>query len=75
VFYIRCRAIPRSVLAPRPRPRPGMRPRPVSAAVFQLPLDDLERPLDASHARLFDVITPEQFRRVLAAIIGQISRL
>jgi hypothetical protein len=75
VFYIRCRAIPRSVLAPRPRPRPGVRPRLIPPAVFQLPLDDLERPLDASHARLFDVITPEQFRRVLAAIIGQISRL
>ncbi len=75
VFYIRCRMIPRSVLAPRPPPRPGVRLRPVSPAMFQLPLDDLESPLDGSEARIFDVITPDQFRRVLAAIIRQLSAL
>jgi hypothetical protein len=75
VFYVRCRLIPRSVLAPRPRPRPGARPRPFRPALFQLPLDDLEEPFYGSDARIFDVITPEQFRRVLAAIIGQISRM
>lgn len=75
IFYIRCRLIPHSVLAPRPRPRPGARPQPARFGMFQLPLDDLEQPLEGSGATLFDVITPEQFRRVLAAIIGQISRL
>lgn len=75
VFYIRCRLIPRSVLAPRPRPRPGARPHPPLPGFFRLPLDDLEEPLDSSGAMLFDVITPEQFRRVLASVIGQISRL
>ena len=75
VFYIRCRDIPRSVLAPRPRPRPGARPRPVRPAIFQLPLDDLERPLNSPDAMLFDVITPEQFRRVLAVVIREISGL
>lgn len=75
VFYIRCRLIPRSVLAPRPRPRPGARPHPPLPGSFVLPLDDLQQPLESSDAMLFDVITPEQFRRVLASIIGQISRM
>ena len=75
VFYIRCRLIPHSVLQPRPRPRPGVRPRPLRPGFFRLPLDDLEKPLESSGAMLFDVITPEQFRRVLAAVIGQISRM
>ena len=75
VFYIRCRLIPRSVLAPRPRPRPGARPRLPPRGAFLLPLDDLERPLNSSNAMLFDVITPEQFRRVLAVVLEEISRL
>jgi hypothetical protein len=75
VFYIRCRLIPHSVLQPRPRPRPGVRPRPPFPGTFRLPLDDLEKPLEATAATLFDVITPEEFRRVLAAVMGQISRL
>jgi len=75
VFYIRCRLIPHSVLQPRPRPRPGVRPRPIIPGFFRLPLDDLEKPLESSGAMLFDVITPEQFRRVLAAVMGQISRM
>lgn len=75
VFYIRCRDIPRWVLEPRPRPRPGARPRPSQRASFALPLDDLEKPLDMPGARVFDVITPEQFRRVLATVIEQISRM
>jgi hypothetical protein len=75
VFYIRCRLIPHSVLEPRPRPRPGVRPRPLRPGFFRLRLDDLEKPLESSGATLFDVITPEQFRRVLAAVIGQISRM
>lgn len=75
VFYIRCRLIPHSVLEPRPRPRPGVRPRPLGPGFFRLPLDDLEKPLESSGAMLFNVITPEQFRRVLAAVIGQISRM
>jgi hypothetical protein len=75
VFYIRCRDIPRWMLEPRPRPRPGARPRPSQRASFALPLDDLEKPLATPGARVFDVITPEQFRRVLAAVIEQISRM
>jgi hypothetical protein len=75
VFYIRCRDIPRWMLEPRPRPRPGARPRPSQRASFALPLDDLEKPLDTPGARVFDVITPEQFRRVLAMVIAQISRM
>ena len=73
VFYIRCREIPRSILAPRPRP--GVRPKLPRRAAFALPLDDLELPLEKSGARLYDVITAEQFRRVLADVIRQISRI
>jgi len=75
VFYIRCRLIPHSVLDARPRPRPGVRPRPLRPNFFRLPLDDLEKPLESSSAMLFDVITPEQFRRVLPATLGHISRM
>jgi hypothetical protein len=75
VFYIRCREIPQWMLEPRPRPRPGARPRPSQRASFALPLDDLEKPLDTPGARVFDVITPGQFGRVLAAVIEQISRM
>jgi hypothetical protein len=75
VFYIRCRDIPRWMLEPRPRPRPGARPRPSQRASFALPLDDLEKPLDTPVARVFDVITSGQFRRVLGAVIEQISRM
>jgi hypothetical protein len=75
VFYIRCRFIPLSVREPRPRPRPGVRPRPPQRFAFALPLDDLERPLDSPGARIFDVISAEQFRRVLAGVMGQIAKL
>ncbi len=75
VFYIRCRAIPRDMLEPRPRPRPGAKPIPRQRAAFALPLDDLERPLNMPGARLYDVLSAEQFRRVLAAVIGQISQM
>jgi hypothetical protein len=75
VFYIRCRLIPHSVLRPKPSPRPGARPRPPFPGTFRLPLDDLEKLLESTGATLFDVITPEEFRRVLAAVMGQISRL
>jgi hypothetical protein len=75
VFYIRCREIPRSMLEPRPRPRPGARPIPRLRAAFALPLDDLELPLNTPGVRIYDVLSAEQFRRVLAAVIGQISQL
>jgi hypothetical protein len=73
VFYIRYRQIPRWIVEPRPRPRPGARP--VRRTFPGLPQDDLEHSVDAPGARVFDVITPEQFRRVLKAMIDQISRM
>jgi hypothetical protein len=75
IFYIRCREIPRFLLEPRPRPRPGARPLRQSRTAFALPLDDLEQPLNTSGVRIYDVLSPEQFRRVLAAVMGQISRM
>jgi hypothetical protein len=75
VFYIRCREIPRSMLEPKPRPRPGARPIQRPRAAFALPLDDLERPLNTPGVRIYDVLSAEQFRRVLASVIGQIAQL
>jgi hypothetical protein len=63
------------MLEPRPRPRPGARPIPRLRAAFALPLDDLELPLNTPGVRIYDVLSAEQFRRVLAAVIGQISQL
>jgi len=48
-------------------------PRPVF--FFAMPLDDLEKPLQPLNSRIFDVISAEQFRRVLAAVIDQIGKL
>jgi hypothetical protein len=78
VFYIRYRPVPPEILNPRRRLRPGMRilpppPRPIFS--FALALDDLEKPLLPENSRIFDAISPEQFRRVLAAVIDQIGKL
>jgi hypothetical protein len=40
-----------------------------------LPLDDLELPLDAPGARLYDVISAEQFRHVPTDVIRRISQV
>jgi len=78
IFYIRYRSIAPEALAPRRRVRPGMRlppPMPRPVFFFAMPLDDLEKPLQPLNSRIFDVISAEQFRRVLAAVIDQIGKL
>jgi len=78
IFYIRYRAIEPEALRPRRRLRPGMRvapPVPRPMYFFAMPLDDLEKPLEPLNSRIFDVISAEQFRRVLAAVIDQIGKL
>ncbi len=72
IFYIRYRTItPR----PRVRPRPGMRPPLPPQYYSQMPADDLQHTVEPLGARIFDVTNPEQFRRVLAAILEQLSQL
>jgi hypothetical protein len=40
-----------------------------------MPSDDIERVIKAMDGRLFSVIGPEEFRKALAAILGEISRM
>jgi hypothetical protein len=71
LYYIRYRSQP---VRPRARPRPGMRP-PQQVLFAPMPVDDLEHSLEPLGARVFDATSAEQFRRVLAAILEQVSRL
>jgi hypothetical protein len=69
LFYLRDR--------PLPPPRPNFdaldgSSRPVATAMAS---DDIERVVKALDGRLFSVITPEDFRKALAAILGEISRM
>ena len=66
---------------PRPEPRYGRRPnplalpRPVPRPVPSEPIDELERTVKPLDPRVFDVYTPEQFRKALGTLIQEISRL
>jgi hypothetical protein len=40
-----------------------------------MPTDDLERAILPLNARIFDAASAKQFRRVLAALLDQLSRL
>jgi hypothetical protein len=73
LFYVRYRAP--ATHAQRVRVRPGMRPPVPASALDVLPVDDLERTVEPLGARIFDATSAEQFRRVLAAILEQISRI
>ena len=82
VFYVRYHSIP-----PRPisnpfvdesrRARRGQyRPlAPASPPVMAEPVDSLEHTLKPLQPRLFDVYTPEQFRKALSSIIDEVSKL
>lgn len=72
IFYIRYRTI---APPPRVRPRPGMRPPMPPRSYAQMPVDDLQHTVEPLGARTFDVTNPEQFRRVLAAVLEQLSKL
>jgi hypothetical protein len=72
LFYIRYRTIP-----PRPqhpRLRPGARgPLLTPPPTYPMPVDDLEHTVEPLNARLFDATSSEQFRRILAAVMDQMS--
>jgi len=66
---------------PRPDPRYGRRqnplalPRPSPRPVPSEPIDELERTVKPLDPRVFDVYTPEQFRKALGTLMQDISRL
>lgn len=70
LFYIRCRA----VMVRPVRVRPGMRPPVPAQTLYAMPQDDLALSLASLGAHIFDATSPEQFRRILAAILEQIPK-
>jgi hypothetical protein len=76
VYYIRFHPEPvrvESVVFPRRR-RGGLGPPP-SVFTAQEPLDSLEPLLKPLHPRVFDVYSPEQFRKALADVMKDLGRL
>lgn len=73
LYYVRLRTLP--VRYP-PRNRPGMRPVPQRPTIVNVPMgnDDLEKIALALNGKVFDATSTEQFRRILATIIEQVSR-
>jgi hypothetical protein len=68
VYYLRYRALP-----PRPVFDPfTQQPRPM---VTSLPTDDFENTLKSLDARVLSVNTPQQFRKAVANMLAEISRM
>jgi hypothetical protein len=53
----------------------SMNPATEEELIPPMPVDDLERTLEPLNARLFDAASTRQFRRVLAAVLEQISKM
>jgi hypothetical protein len=72
LFYVRYRPFefPR-----RSRRRPGSRPFPERPLVRPLPDDELETAARKVNARVFDVTSPAEFRRMLALLMAQMGRI
>ena len=80
IFYIRYHSmLPRPVPPSNPFDRPvrGRRSVPLAppSPAPTEPLDSLEGTLKPLQPRLFDVTTPEQFRKALGALLDEISRI
>jgi hypothetical protein len=73
VYYVRYRPV--EFFARRLRSRPGARPFPASPAVRPMPDDEFEIAARKLNARVFDVTSPAEFRRVIAAIVGRLATL
>jgi hypothetical protein len=77
VYYIRYRPAPQ-IIAGRPPDlgqRRGRLPGGDLRSDFVSQIDQLEPLLKPLEPRLFDVSTPEQFRKALATILGEIAKL
>ena len=80
LFYFRFHAVPpQTLLQPYVDPLRGGRRnaplQPLPRPVFQEPLDGLENLVKPLQPRLFDIYTPEQFRKALSAVLEDVSRL
>jgi len=78
VFYIRYHSIPpRQPMDPfMSEPRRGRRMGPYGRTPWSSePVDSLEQTLKPLHPRLFDVTTPEEFRKALRDVINTITAL
>ena len=73
IYYVRYRPFESSPR--RMRPRPGAHPFPESPLVRPMPVDELETAARKLNARVFDVTSPAEFRRVVAAVMGQLAGL
>lgn len=71
VFYIRYQPPPQVFFG---APDAGVRARPVVRTGYAT-IDQLEPLLKPLEPRLFEVATPEQFRKALAVILGEIAKL
>ena len=71
VYYVRYRPFE---LFPRyMRSRPGSRPFAPSPAIRPMPDDELEIAARKLKARVFDVNSPAQFRKVMAEVMGELA--
>ena len=80
LFYFRFHAVPPQTLQqPYAEPlRGGRRNAPIQTAprpLSQEPLDALENLVKPLQPRLFDIYTPEQFRKALSAVLEDLSRM
>jgi len=73
VYYVRYR--PFAFFPRRVRPRPGARPSGATPPIRPLPDDELEIAARKLNARVFDVTSPAEFRKVIAAVMGRLARL
>ncbi len=71
VFYIRYQPPPRIIIGPA---RDGANPR-IFQRTGDVTIDQLEPLLKPLEPRLFEVATPEQFRKAIATILGEIAKL
>jgi hypothetical protein len=79
IYYIRYHSVSMRTLpsSPLEEPRRGRRGSPTASPTpaFTEPLDSLERTLKPLQPRVFDIYTPEQFRKAGATLMSEISRL
>ena len=77
VFYIRYKPAPRIIVGRPDDPdlRRGRMPTVDLRTDLLSQIDQLEPLLKPLEPRLFDVSTPEQFRKALAAILAEIAKL
>jgi len=69
VFYFRYRPVPQRAVAFDPITEDALPP------AMALPSDDIERGLKSLGARVFDILSPGQFRKAIAEVLSALSRL